>query len=191
MPASPSRKVMLLAHAAVDMKAGSYRRRSGSSSRSADAGKVPFVTGTVTFLPVRSSMMVMVSATGHFLPFGAVGRIATPGKHQHVRRRQVAPQGGAVPKRASARMAPQDGAGAPPCRASTDWRAERAGGDGSEAAGSAAEKGGAMPSEHRLPGGVSGAAGRRRGERAPIAERSEQAVTEAKRTAAPPRRAAP
>src|ERR1700750_2074244 len=85
MPASPSRKVMLLAHAAVDMKAGSYRRRSGSSSRSADAGKGPLVRGTVTFLPVRSSMMVMVSATGHVLPFGAVGRIATRGNNQHVR----------------------------------------------------------------------------------------------------------
>src|SRR6187551_300585 len=84
MPASPSRKVMLLAHAAVDMKAGSYRRRSGSSSRSAVAGKVPLVMGTVTFLPVRSSMMVMVSATGHVLPFGAVGRIATSGNGEHL-----------------------------------------------------------------------------------------------------------
>src|SRR4051794_1101694 len=90
---------MLLAQAAVDMKAGSYRRRSGSSSRSADEGKVPFVMGTVTFLPLRSSMMVMVSATGHVLPFGAVGRIATHGNRQHLRRRggwrrRAAPQGG-------------------------------------------------------------------------------------------------
>ena len=51
------------AHAAVDRNAGSYMRRSGSSSRSADDGNTPLSIGTVTFLPVRSSMIVMVSGT--------------------------------------------------------------------------------------------------------------------------------
>ena len=37
--------------------------RFGSSSRSAERGKTPSVIGTVTVLPVRSSVMVMVSGT--------------------------------------------------------------------------------------------------------------------------------
>ena len=53
--------------AAVDKNAGSYMRNSGSSSRNADDGNTESVTGTVTFLPVRSSMMVIVSAT--VIPF--------------------------------------------------------------------------------------------------------------------------
>jgi hypothetical protein len=47
--------------AAVDRKAGSYIRRSGSSSRSAEDGNTPSSIGTVICLPVRSSMIVMVS----------------------------------------------------------------------------------------------------------------------------------
>ena len=39
-----------------------------SSSRRAVEGKTPPVIGTVTFLPVRSSMIVMVSGTGS-IPF--------------------------------------------------------------------------------------------------------------------------
>ena len=54
---------MALAQAAVDRNAGSYIRRSGSSSRSFDDGNTPFVMATVISLPVRLSMMVMVSAT--------------------------------------------------------------------------------------------------------------------------------
>src|SRR5215216_3519084 len=76
MPASPSRNVMFDRHAAVDRNAGSYMNRSGSSSRSAELGNTPSVMGTVTVLPVRSSVIVMVSGTlfpsrhvcGGFLP---------------------------------------------------------------------------------------------------------------------------
>jgi hypothetical protein len=54
-------------HAAVEKNAGSYTRKSGSNSRNAVDGITPSVIGTVTFLPVLSSMIVMVSATG--IPF--------------------------------------------------------------------------------------------------------------------------
>ena len=50
--------------AAVDRNAGSYRKRFLSSSRRAELGKTPSVMGTVTVLPVRSSVIVMVSGTG-------------------------------------------------------------------------------------------------------------------------------
>ena len=50
-------------HAAVDRYAGSYMNRLGSSSRSAELGNTPSVMGTVTVLPVRSSVIVMVSGT--------------------------------------------------------------------------------------------------------------------------------
>ncbi len=55
--------VIALADAAVDRNAGSYIRRSGSSSRNLEEGNTPFVMSTVISLPVRLSMMVMVSAT--------------------------------------------------------------------------------------------------------------------------------
>ncbi len=63
MPWSPSRNVIAERQAAVDRYAGSYMRRSGSSSRNAAEGNTPSVMGTVTCLPVRSSMIVMVSGT--------------------------------------------------------------------------------------------------------------------------------
>ena len=49
------------AHAAVERYAGSYMKRFGSSSRSADELKTPPVMGTVTDFPVRSSVIVIVS----------------------------------------------------------------------------------------------------------------------------------
>ena len=45
--------------------------RLGSSSRSADEGKTPPLIGTVTVLPVRSSVMVIVSGT-LLVPFVSV-----------------------------------------------------------------------------------------------------------------------
>jgi len=45
------------------MYAGSYMNSDGSSSRSALEGNTPPSIGTVTVLPVRSSVMVMVSGT--------------------------------------------------------------------------------------------------------------------------------
>ena len=56
-------------HAAVDRYAGSYMKRLGSSSRSAELGNTPPVMGTVTVLPVRSSVIVIVS--GMSVPFVA------------------------------------------------------------------------------------------------------------------------
>jgi hypothetical protein len=53
---------MAEAHDAVDKYAGSYIKRLGSSSRRAAEEKTPPSMGTVTFFPVRSSMIVMVSA---------------------------------------------------------------------------------------------------------------------------------
>ncbi len=50
-------------HDAVDRYAGSYMNRLGSSSRNAELGNTPSVMGTVTVLPVRSSVIVMVSGT--------------------------------------------------------------------------------------------------------------------------------
>ena len=52
---------------AVERYAGSYMNKLGSSSRNAADEKTPPVIGTVTVLPVRSSVIVMVSAMWHLL----------------------------------------------------------------------------------------------------------------------------
>jgi hypothetical protein len=61
---------MALAQLAVDMNAGSYRNREGSSSRSAEDANVPRSMGTVTDRPVRSSVIVMVSGIAVLLTPG-------------------------------------------------------------------------------------------------------------------------
>ena len=68
-------------HAAVLRNAGSYIRRSGSSSRRADELNTPSLIATVTVFPVRSSMSVMVSAICELLQLG-IGGFLPVGKNR-------------------------------------------------------------------------------------------------------------
>jgi hypothetical protein len=57
------------AHDAVERYAGSYMKRLGSRSRKAADEKTPPSMGTVTVFPVRSSVIVMVSAMRGLLDY--------------------------------------------------------------------------------------------------------------------------
>src|SRR5580692_5516524 len=69
MPASPSRYVMPLSHAAVDMKPGSKNQTPGRSFAHSSAETPPLTIGISMDSPVRLSVIVMLSATSSSLQF--------------------------------------------------------------------------------------------------------------------------